>query len=246
MKKSSNKINLIYGKNVVENVIINFHNQIKEVYILKGYAFSQEAYSIIKKYNIKWTSCEKETFSKFIQEKVTHQGIIAEVKQFQYSKLDDIIDYSNTQQTILILDRIQDPNNFGAIIRTSSLFDVTGIIILDHNQVDVIPTVVKASAGAIYCTPIVKVSNISNVINVLKEKGYWIYCSLLTEESISINELKFDKKTAIVLGSEGEGVLKKNASHSDFCFKIPTSNKINSLNVSVAAGIILYERSKQN
>ncbi|AHI52373.1 23S rRNA (guanosine(2251)-2'-O)-methyltransferase RlmB [Spiroplasma culicicola] len=237
------KKNIIYGKNPVQNTILHFSHEIKEIYIQKGFAFDNEVFNVIKNNNIKWTSLEKQEFNNLIQEKINHQGIFAEIKDYKYSDLKDIISKNETKSTILVLDRIQDPNNFGAIIRTATLFGVNGIIILDHNQVEVTPAVIKASAGTIYNIAIVKVSNLSNALNTLKSYGYWTYCSNISDESQDITKIAFDNKSAIILGNEGEGVMKKLISQSDFNFIIPTNNTIDSLNVSVATGIILFARS---
>ncbi|QEH61231.1 23S rRNA (guanosine2251-2'-O)-methyltransferase [Spiroplasma chinense] len=234
--------NFIYGKKPVQNTIVNFTNLIKHIYVLKGFSFDRDVYKVIKEKNISWSSLDKEKFNNLIHEKVNHQGIIADMKEYNYRSMKDIIG-NEQEQTILVLDRIQDPNNFGSIIRSAVLFGVKGIVILDHNQVDVTPAVIKSSAGTIYNIPIVKVSNLSNAINMLKEKGYWIYCSYLSDTSTDIRNIKFDKKSVIIMGSEGDGVMKKIANQSDFCFSIPTNKAIDSLNVSVAAGIILFTKN---
>ncbi|AGR41735.1 23S rRNA (guanosine(2251)-2'-O)-methyltransferase RlmB [Spiroplasma diminutum] len=235
--------NYIYGKNAVENIIKNFRNEIKEVFILKGHSFDPEIYSLIKQYQIKWFSLEKHEFNLLIKEGVNHQGYIAQVKDFSYVELKNFYNDSKLKQRVLILDKIQDPQNFGSIIRSASLFGVDGIIIQETNQVQVTPAVMKASAGTIYNVPIIKVSNIKATISSLKDRGFWIYSSYLNENSISIKDIKFDNKSAIVIGNEGTGIGNKVIEASDFTFKIETTNVIDSLNVSVATGIILFELS---
>ncbi|QHX36284.1 23S rRNA (guanosine(2251)-2'-O)-methyltransferase RlmB [Spiroplasma sp. BIUS-1] len=237
--------NYIYGKNAVENIIKNFRVEIKQVFILKGHSFDPEIYKIIKENKIEWFSLEKKEFNALIKEGVNHQGLIAQVRDFTYLELKDFHDNSKLNQKVLILDKIQDPQNFGSIIRTASLFGVDGIIIQETNQVQVTPAVMKASAGTIYNVPIIKVSNLKSAISVLKDRGFWVYSSYLSDESVPIEDIDFDKKSAIILGNEGKGIGNKLVEMSDFSFKINTTNVIDSLNVSVATGIILFELSKK-
>ncbi|AUM62284.1 23S rRNA (guanosine(2251)-2'-O)-methyltransferase RlmB [Spiroplasma monobiae] len=235
--------NYIYGKNAVENIIRNFKSEIKQVFILKGHSFDPEIYNLIKEQKIEWHSLEKQEFNVLIKEGVNHQGLIAQVKDFKYLELKEFYNDSKLKQIVLILDKIQDPQNFGSIIRTASLFGVDGIIIQETNQVQVTPAVMKASAGTIYNVPIIKVSNLKSAISNLKDRGFWIYSSYLNEQSVSIKEIDFDNKSAIIIGNEGNGITNKIVEMSDFVFKIDTTNVIDSLNVSVATGIILFELS---
>ncbi|WP_339020954.1 23S rRNA (guanosine(2251)-2'-O)-methyltransferase RlmB [Spiroplasma endosymbiont of Atherix ibis] len=233
--------NYIYGKNAVENTIKNFSSEIKQVFILKGHSFEPDIYSLIKKQKIEWKSLEKQEFGLLIKEGVNHQGLIAQVIDFKYLEMKDFYNDSKLNQTVLILDKIQDPQNFGSIIRTASLFGVDAIIIQETNQVQITPAVMKASAGTIYNVPIIKVSNLKSAINNLKDRGFWIYSSYLGEKSISIREIDFDKKSVIIIGNEGKGIGNKILELSDFMFQIDTNNVIDSLNVSVATGIILFK-----
>ncbi|WP_338985155.1 23S rRNA (guanosine(2251)-2'-O)-methyltransferase RlmB [Spiroplasma endosymbiont of Diplazon laetatorius] len=235
--------NYIYGKNAVENIIKNFRNEIKQVFILKGHSFDPQIYNLIKENNIEWKSLEKHDFVSLIKEGVNHQGFIAQVRDFTYVEMKDFYDASKEKQTVLILDKIQDPQNFGSIIRTASLFGVDAIIIQDNNQVQVTSAVMKASAGTIYNVPIIKVSNLKTAMSNLKDRGFWIYSSHLGENSKFIEEVEFDKKSAIIIGNEGNGISSKIVEASDFIFKIKTNSVIDSLNVSVATGIILYQVS---
>lgn len=169
-----------------------------------------------------------------------HQGIVLEVKPFEYSDLNSIINYSKKQKhpLILILDEIEDPHNFGAIIRSADAFGVDGIIIKSHKQVLVTPVVSKVSTGAIEYMRIAQVSNLSNAIRTLKDNGYWVYAS---DGSASQNyqDVKYDGPVALIVGSEGRGISKLVLDNSDFIIKIPMKGHVNSLNVSVAAGILL-------
>lgn len=238
-------MNYIYGKNAVENVVLNFSEQIKKIYLQKGAAFTPTVFALIKEKNLTWESVEKEKISTLIKEKVTHQGFVAEVKEFKYANINDIIANDNNKHLILMLDRIQDPHNFGSIIRSASLMGVDGIIIQEHDQVGVTPGVFKVSSGTVYDVPIVMVANLSNAIQKLKDNGYWIYASTVTDDSVDVHQTKFDKKSVLIIGNEGDGVMKKLINNSDVKIKINTTKTIDSLNVSVATGILLYEAFNQ-
>lgn len=144
---------------------------------------------------------------------------------------------------VLILDGVQDPRNFGALIRSAEIFGVTGIIIPERNSVKINETVIKTSTGAIEHVDIIKVTNISDAIAQLKKLDYWVY-GAEGEGSKNYYDEKFPDKTALVMGSEGEGIRKKVKENCDILVKIPMYGKINSLNVSVAGGIILSEIAK--
>ena len=144
---------------------------------------------------------------------------------------------------VVVLDQIQDPRNFGAIIRSAECFGVDGIIIQDRNSVKVTETVVKSSTGAIEHVDIVKVTNISDTIDKLKKYGYTVYGAEADGQNYYYEE-NYPEKTCLVLGSEGNGMRKKVKEHCDKIVKIHLKGQINSLNVSVAGGIILSEISK--
>lgn len=169
-----------------------------------------------------------------------HQGVIVEVEDFKYSTLDEIIlsAKDKAQPLVLILDGVEDPHNFGAIIRSADAFGVDGIIIKNRNQVPVNMTVSKVSTGAINYVKIAQVSNLNNAISTLKDNGYWIYASDGSAKD-SYADIKYDGAICLIMGSEGEGISKLVLRNSDFIIKIPMSGHVNSLNVSVATGILL-------
>ncbi len=171
-----------------------------------------------------------------------HQGIIAYIKPYEYSSLDEIISLSKKKEhpLILILDEINDPHNFGAIIRSAEGFDVDGIIIKKSNQIGVNSTVMKVSAGALNYMKIAEVSNLSNAIKTLKDNGYWIVASS-DKATTDYDKLDYNVPLALVIGSEGFGVSHLVLSNSDYVVKIPMLGHVNSLNASVATGILLSE-----
>ena len=162
-----------------------------------------------------------------------------------YREFDEILENMarKSQSIILILDEIQDPRNFGALIRSAEVFGVDAIIIPERNSVRINETVVKTSTGAIEYVPIVKVTNLSNTIEKLKKIDYWVYGAAGEAESSSAEE-QYPQKVVLVLGNEGTGIRKKVREYCDKLIKIPMRGKINSLNVSVAGGILLSEIAK--
>ena len=174
------------------------------------------------------------------------QGVVAYMDAYDY-----YVDFGEFLEkltkkktaTVLILDGIQDPRNLGALIRSAEIFDVSGIIIPERNSVRINETVVKTSTGAIEYVDIVKVKNISEAIEQLKKLDFWVYGAEASGDKYYYEE-NYPEKTALVLGSEGSGIRKKVKEYCDILVKIPVFGKINSLNVSVAGGILLSEISK--
>ena len=177
-----------------------------------------------------------------------HQGVIAFVAPYNYFELDEVLNKLdiNKSTTLLILDHIEDPHNLGAIIRTAEASGVKGIIIPKRRAAVVSQTAVKASAGAIEHMPVIRVSSLTDAIKKLKEKGFWIAGTTLAERSEEYTKIAKDVPLAIIIGKEGEGMSKVVTKECDFLYHLPMLGKIQSLNASVAAGIIMYERIKDN
>ena len=176
-----------------------------------------------------------------------HQGVIALITPYNYFSVEAILRYAEEKGEapfIVILDEIEDPHNFGSIIRTAEVCGAHGIIIPKRRNVGITPTVYKTSAGAVEHMKIAKVTNINNVISGLKEKGIWVYGADMAGKSYC-HEVNFNGGVAIVIGSEGRGMSKLTKEKCDVLVKIPMKGKITSLNASVAGGIMLYEVMKQ-
>ncbi|WP_338983569.1 23S rRNA (guanosine(2251)-2'-O)-methyltransferase RlmB [Spiroplasma endosymbiont of Othius punctulatus] len=232
----------LYGRKPVFNILQNSPEIVISVYIQDSISLSKSETEILNTLKVSVTKLPRRKMDDITLE--NHQGIICEVKEFQYTHFGDVGKNIDKYNTILCLDKIQDPHNMGAIIRSATLFGVDLILMLDHDQVAINATVFKTSAGTLFKTKIARVSNLSNAIEQLKKNGYWIYCSALADDSVEIDQIKFDTKSVIIVGNEGEGVSKKIQNISDYKFKIETKNIIDSLNVSVATGIILHSLSK--
>lgn len=176
-----------------------------------------------------------------------HQGVVAQVTPYKYFEVEDILKYAEDKGEnpfIVILDEIEDPHNFGSIIRTAETCGAHGIIIPKRRNVGVTPTVYKTSAGAIEYMKIAKVTNLNSTIDKLKEKGVWVYGADMAGEDFCF-EANLSGPVALIIGSEGKGILKLTKEKCDALIKIPMVGKISSLNASVAGGILMYEILKQ-
>lgn len=200
--------------------------------------------STARKKNIKVQIVDGKVLDKICD---NNQGIIAETSDFKYSSVEDILEAAkskNKNHFILILDGIEDPHNFGSIIRVAECLGVDGIIISKNRACPVTDTVAKISAGAIEHVKIAKVTNINTEIERLKQKNIWIYaCELGGEDLESVN---LSGDIAIVMGSEGKGVSALTRKLCDGVVTMQMYGKVNSLNVSVATGIVLYEIVRKN
>ena len=177
----------------------------------------------------------------------SHQGVIAVVTPYKYFQLDDIFKYAEEKGEkpfIIILDEIEDPHNFGSIIRTAEVCGAHGIIIPKRKNVGATPVVYKTSAGAIEHVKIAKVTNINTAIEEIKERGVWVYGADMAAENYIFNT-DLTGAVALVIGNEGKGISKLTKEKCDVLVKIPMVGKITSLNASVAGGIIMYEIMKQ-
>ncbi len=174
------------------------------------------------------------------------QGVVAYITEYDYYVTAEELlekELQKEKSILVILDQIQDSRNFGAIIRSCECFGVAGIIIQNRNNVKVTDTVVKASVGAIEYVDIAQVTNISDTIDKLKKYGYFVY-STQADGQYHYQQVEYPNKVAIVLGNEGNGIRKKVREHCDTSLKIHLNGKINSLNVSVACGILLAKISE--
>lgn len=175
-----------------------------------------------------------------------HQGVIAYIAAYDYSTVDDILKKAEEKEEppfIIILDDIEDPHNLGAIIRTANLAGAHGVIIPKHRASGLTATVVKASAGAINYTPVAKVTNISKTIEELKDKGLWFVCADM--DGTTMYDLDLRGPIGLVIGNEGKGVSRLVKEKCDFIAKVPMFGDIDSLNASVAAGVLSYEIVRQ-
>lgn len=233
-------INLIYGKNPVIEAIRA--KKALKVFVVSNFN-DQKILNLIKENRLNMVSISPNEMDKMCSG--VHQGVAAELKPYQTVSLEEIIYKAKNKdkKIIVMLDGIEDPHNLGAILRSADVFEASGIILPKHNSVSLNATVAKTSAGAINYVPVAVVNNLNQAISKLKEEGYWV---VATDGSanISYSSLKYDFPTVVVIGSEGKGVSPLVLKNSDYIVKIPQFGHVNSLNASVAAGILLAEVHK--
>ena len=169
--------------------------------------------------------------------KNNHQGVILIVEDYLYSSIEDIIE-NKDKCTIIILDHIEDPHNFGAIIRTVEASGIDGIIIPINRTVSVNETVMKTSVGTLYNGKIAQVNNLTNTIKKLKTKGFWVYGADMNGKDY--RSISYPNKTILIIGNEGKGLSRIVKEETDEIISIPMYGKVNSLNASVAAGVLIY------
>lgn len=235
-------INLVYGKNPVIEAIRA--KKALKVFVVNNFN-DQKVLSLIKENHLSLVSIPLVEMEKMCNG--VHQGIAAELKPYQTVSLEEIIAKAKKKEKkiIVMLDGIEDPHNLGAIMRSADVFETSGIILPKHNSVTLNATVAKTSAGAINYVPVAVVNNLNQAIKTLKEEGYWVV-STDGSANISYSSIKYDFPVVVVIGSEGKGVSSLVLKNSDYIVKIPQYGHVNSLNASVAAGILLAEVHKSN
>ena len=224
---------LVFGKNVVCS-LLDDNKKINKAYIYKDF----KDRVIVNSLTCPIKYVDKEYLDRLVDG--LHQGIVVEIDDYEYYDIDDIIKENGF---IVILDHLEDPHNFGAIIRTCEAAGVDGIIIPKDRSVEVNGTVMKTSVGTLDNMKIVSVTNLVQTMEYLKKKGYWITATDM--EGTDYKKIDYKGSCAIVIGSEGNGVSRLVLENSDFVASIPMKGNVNSLNASVAAGIVIFEASSQ-
>ena len=236
-------MNIIIGRKPVLEAI-NSGEEIDQVYILYGQKGGIiEAIRIAaKKKGIKCNQVPLERF-RSITNNPNAQGVAAKKSELKFFALEELISYSKKSQypLLLVLDSIQDTHNVGAIIRTAECSSVDGIILTKHNSAPINETVAKTSAGATEYVKLCQVTNLAQTLKQLKEEGFWVIGSSLSDNSKVYTEADYKIPLALVLGNEEKGIRRLTADSCDLLIKIPMTGRIRSLNVSVSAGIILFE-----
>ncbi len=225
---------LVYGRNVAKELLEN-GKDVKKIFLQDNFD-DKKIISLMEKLKISVEIKPKREMDHLCNG--LHQGIILDIRDYQYSKLDDVL--KKNPNFVVILDHLEDPHNFGAIIRTSEAAGVDAIIIPKDRQVPVNSTVMKTSAGALSNMEIVCVSNLVQAINKLKDNGFWVVGTAM-ENAIDYKDIDYSSKIALIIGNEGKGMSRLVMDSCDYIAKIPMVGKINSLNASVASGIMIYE-----
>ncbi len=244
----TNKVNesMIEGRNAVLEAFRS-GKTIDKLYVLDGCqdgpvkSITREA----RKHDTIINYVDKERLDQ-ISDTGKHQGVIAISAAYEYAEVEDILKAAEDKGEapfVIILDGIEDPHNLGAIIRTANLAGAHGIIIPKRRAVGLTPTVAKTSAGAINYTPVAKVTNINNTIKELKDRGMWFVCADMG--GTPMYDLNLTGSIGLVIGNEGEGVSKLVKENCDYIASIPMKGDIDSLNASVATGVLAYEIVRQ-
>lgn len=230
---------LVFGRNVAKE-ILKSDKKVEKIIIQEDFN-DDSVLSLIEKRKIRPQVMSKREFSRF--DKYSHQGIILYIEDFKYCEIEEFIYDENSK--VVILDHLEDPHNLGAIIRTCEAAGINGIIIPKDRSVSVNSTVMKTSTGALENVNIAMVTNLNQTIKKLKDNGFWIVGTDM-EDSVDYREIDYSGKIALVIGSEGFGMSESVKKSCDFIARIPMNGKINSLNASVAAGIMIYEVIRSN
>ena len=225
---------LVMGRNVAVD-LLKKNKKVRKVIIQEGFD-DKNILSLIEKNNLVVETKSKREIDNLCPG--VNQGIILDIPDYKYMELNDFL--NTDDDFVVLLDHLEDPHNLGAIIRTCEAAGVKSIILPRDRQVQVNATVMKTSVGTLDNVNLVSVSNLVNAIERLKESGYWVVGTAL-ENSVDYREIDYSGKIALVIGNEGKGISDLVAKKCDFLAKIPMYGETNSLNASVAAGIMIYE-----
>lgn len=240
---------IVYGKNAVEGLLNSDRvKRINKILVFSGAKKDSKISEIIKLANenrIPLQFVPKEKLSAITSQ--VHQGVIAMIAPIEYAELEDVLEKIKEKEEnslMIMLDGVQDPHNLGAIIRTAKCAGADAVIIPKRNTSLVTSTVEKTSAGAASLIPIVQVSNLNNAIETLKDYGFWVYGAEADGE-INYTKAKYNSNTLFVMGGENQGVSKLTREKCDVIVKINMKGEFNSLNVSNAASILMFEFLRQ-
>ena len=247
MKENKNFNDQVEGRNSVLE-LLESEKAINKIFITKGekHGSINKIIAMAKEKKVILVEKDKRQMEQMAQT-TNYQGVIAIVPPFEYCEIEDIVDKAkelNEDPFVLILDGIEDPHNLGSIIRTAETAGVHGIIIPKRRAVAVNSTVNKVSSGAAQYMKIARVTNITDAIEELKEKGLWI-CGTDINTKTYYYDQDLKGPIGIVIGNEGKGISEKVKKNCDFLVKIPMKGKVTSLNAAVSTGIVVYEAVKQ-
>lgn len=226
---------VITGKNTVIEAL-KVGRKCQELYVLKN--SNKEIVEMARKKNINIKEMDKVALAKVLPG--NNQGVGALVADYKYTNLDDALNKNNNTKVFVILDQLEDPHNLGAILRSADAFNIDAIIIPKNRSVKLNTTVAKVSTGAIEHVDVIEVTNLTNTIKVLKEKGFWVVGTDANTDQ-TIHDIQVDTDLCVVIGSEGKGISRLVKQNCDYVVKIPMSGHVNSLNASVSTALVLYE-----
>ena len=237
----------IVGRNPVMEALRSGARQIEKILIVQGneHPRLRQIIDAAERKGIPYQRCSRQHLDKL---QPNHQGVIAYISEFQYTDMSTLLTKIKNKRgdpaVLIMLDQIHDPRNFGAILRTVNATDTDGVLIPKNNSVEITAAVHKASAGSTEYTPITKVTNLSQTIEKLKTAGVWVV-GTAEDAELSYTSADFTVPLCIVLGNEGEGIRRLVKQKCDYLVHLPMLGQIQSLNVSVTAGVLLYEVLRQ-
>ncbi|PKN32788.1 MAG: 23S rRNA (guanosine(2251)-2'-O)-methyltransferase RlmB [Deltaproteobacteria bacterium HGW-Deltaproteobacteria-19] len=238
---------VIYGVNPVLEALRSGELPIERVLIAKGRsgAAVEPVLKLAEERGIALGFTDRREIDK-LAGRTSHQGVAALCRPYRYASLEEAAGEGNSKglRLVVVLDGVTDPQNLGAIIRTACCFGASGVVIPEHRAAPVTPAVMKASAGAAGRIPVAQVGNLAQALDALKGMGFWVY-GTDAAGGAEVAAVSFEGDAAVVMGSEGSGLRPLIRRKCDFLLSIPMGGGFDSLNVSVAAGIILYEISRR-
>ncbi|HEX8195639.1 MAG TPA: 23S rRNA (guanosine(2251)-2'-O)-methyltransferase RlmB [Pyrinomonadaceae bacterium] len=242
----------IYGVLPILEALRSGKRNVEQITIADGAQINRlrDLLHLAKEQGIIVNRVPKNTLAKFVEPGANHQGVVATIAAAKYANADELLENliakigSNDEPLAVVLDGVEDPRNLGAIARTAECAGAHGIFLPERRAVGLTETVAKTAAGALEYLPVAKVVNLNRLLEDLKERGIWIV-GTSAQAKMSYSDWDWTIPSAIVLGGEGKGLHRLVEENCDALVKIPLSGKIESLNVSVAAGVILYEARRQ-
>lgn len=239
---------VIWGRNAVSEAL-KAGKEIERIYLAEGVSLTGPLAEIVRAARSRGIAIQRLDRRALdrIAKTEKHQGIIAEVGEFAYASLEQVLEAARQRQEpplILILDTLQDPQNFGTLIRTADAVGAHGVVIPKHRAVGVTPAVVKASSGAIAHLLVARVTNLARAIDELKRQGVWVV-GLDADAERSFDEVDLNMPIALVVGAEGRGISRLVKEKCDILIKIPMRGHVDSLNAAVAGSIVLYHAWRQ-
>ena len=237
----------IYGTHAVEEGLTHKPHIFRKVFFA-GAKEQKNFQALTSKHGIPTDHFDPRTPPKPVTEHDVHQGVIADIDETKLiQKFDPFIESLevNAETALVLLGEVQDPQNVGAVIRSAAAFGVAGVLIPEHNQVQITSSVVKVSAGMAFRIPLISIGNVNNTLRELKDKKFWIY-GLDGEGENALPQESFDAPAVFVLGGEAAGIREKTKEHCDFLLAIPLHPQCESLNAATSLSVALYEWSRQH
>lgn len=232
--------NYIYGRNTV-TAYLKSNTDIKKLFLFNKGNF-KDVVALAKEKKVPFEFVDKFKLDKMVDG--AHQGMVIQIEDYKYYTLDQITDNAE-KNLIVVCDQLEDPHNLGAILRTCDAVGVDGVIVGKHRSVGLGATVAKVSTGAINTVKVHEAVNMVNTIKSLKDKGYWIIAAENGVSAVDYTDFPVDMPIALVVGSEGKGVSRLVIKECDILTTIPMNGTVNSLNVSVATAVLLYDIARR-